>query len=232
MSPKSDEAFHRAAKFDVGDLQLNIFKTALLGASLLVAGSVAASAADVYERGGSYKDEVAYAPAITWTGFYIGAHAGSTFDSEVEVQGEGSADIDDAFIAGVHVGYNWQRPNNVVLGLEGSLSFVDDDFEGEDVTDYVGTVRGRLGYAFDRTLVYATGGLAVIGYDTDEVDDAVGYVVGAGIEHKITNRISLGLEALYYDVNTDFEDLDVDQNMWSVQARLNFHLGSHDEPLK
>ncbi len=214
---------------------MNIFKTALVGASLLVLGSAAASAADVYARGGSYKDEVAYAPAITWTGFYLGAHAGGSFDNTIEFSDSRDSvggDLDGGFVGGVHVGYNWQRANNVVLGLEATLSSIDSETNGVDVNDYLATVRGRLGYAFDRTLVYATGGAAWLGYDDVPVDDAFGWVAGAGIEHKITNRISLGLEALYYDVNTDEGSVDIDQDLWTVQARLNFHLGSHDEPLK
>jgi outer membrane immunogenic protein len=218
---------------------VNIFKTALVGASLLVLGSAAASAADVYARGGSYKDEVAYAPAITWTGFYLGAHAGGSFDSTIDVSAgsnSGELDLDNGFVGGVHVGYNWQRANNVVLGLEASITGVDDETDDVNVTDYLATVRGRLGYAMDKTLVYATGGVAWLGYSDDtifgELDDSFGWVAGAGIEHKLTNRISLGLEALYYDVNTDVGSVDVDQDLWTVQARLNFHLGSHDEPLK
>jgi outer membrane immunogenic protein len=213
---------------------VNISKTALVGASLLVLGSAAASAADVYARGGSYKDEVAYAPAITWTGFYLGAHAGGSFDNTIEVEDEGTFDLDEGFVGGVHVGYNWQRANNVVLGLEASLSSIDSETDGVDVNDYLATVRGRLGYAMGNTLVYATGGVAWLGYDEDfeDLDAGFGWVAGAGIEHKLTNRISLGLEALYYDVNTDEGGVDIDQDLWTVQARLNFHLGSHDEPLK
>ena len=67
--------------------------------------------------------------------------------------------------------------------------------------DYLGTVRGRVGYAFDRVLVYGTGGFAFGGVDyraaflrnTDGAlayagkysDTATGYVYGGGIEYAI-----------------------------------------------
>ncbi len=57
---------------------------------------------------------------------------------------------------GLHVGYNWQKPGGWVFGIEGDVSFADD-------IDYLATIRGRLGYAMDSTLIYATGGAAFIG---------------------------------------------------------------------
>jgi outer membrane immunogenic protein len=222
---------------------LKVLKSALLGATILVGATVAASAADVYERGGSYKDTPAYVPVSTWAGFYAGIHAGSTFDDTVEVDNvEFSGD--ESFVGGVHVGYNWQRNSPWVFGVEASLSFLDDD----DVTDYLASVRGRLGYAFDRTLVYATGGVAFLGYNEDirvldgagrpfDIDDtAVGFVVGAGFDHKISDKVSIGLEGLYYSADTEIDARnapDLERDFWTVQARLNYHFGSrHDEPLK
>jgi outer membrane immunogenic protein len=222
----------------LGDV-LKVLKSALLGATILVGATVAASAADVYERGGSYKDTPAYVPVSTWAGFYAGIHAGSTFDDTSKIEDTNvEGDVDDAFIGGVHVGYNWQRSSPWVFGVEASLSYLDDD----DITDYVATFRGRLGYAFDRTLVYGTGGLAILGFNEDIAfaglnpdDTAVGYVVGGGIDHKISDKVSIGLEALYYSVDAEGENFtnDLERDLWTVQARLNYHLGSrHDEALK
>ncbi len=205
-----------------------------------------ANAADIYERG-SFKDTPSYLPAITWTGFYIGAHAGSTFNDEIELNIEDDSnlitllgDVDESFIGGVHVGYNWQGDSNIVLGIEGSLSFLDDD----DLTDYLASLRGRLGVALDRTLVYATGGVAFLGYDdvlADILDDdpAIGFVVGAGVEHKLTDNISVGVEGLYYDFSSDIDTDDdevsaeLDRSFWTVQARINYHFTSgYEAPLK
>jgi outer membrane immunogenic protein len=227
----------------LGDV-LKVLKSALLGATILVGATVAASAADVYERGGSYKDTPAYVPVSTWAGFYAGIHAGSTFDDKFEVEGFELGEAEEAFVGGVQVGYNWQRNSPWVFGVEASLSFLDD----EDVTDYLATFRGRLGYAFDRTLVYGTGGIAFLGYNEDlrvpdgdgdlfDFDDtAVGFVVGAGIDHKLSDRVSIGLEGLYYSVDSEIDASnapDLERDFWTVQARLNYHFGSrHDEALK
>src|SRR5262245_4505512 len=82
----------------------------------------------------------------------------------------------DGFIGGGQMGYNWQVSPNWVFGLEADISYVDVRLDGTVVgissagaplnntfrtrMEYFGTVRGRIGYAWDRTLLYATGGLA------------------------------------------------------------------------
>ena len=84
----------------------------------------------------------------------------------------------DGFIGGGQIGYNWQFAPNWLFGIEADISYTDfrRDHVGGDACrsagpgtllntfesrlDYLGTVRGRIGYVFDRTLIYATGGLA------------------------------------------------------------------------
>ena len=78
----------------------------------------------------------------------------------------------DGFIGGGQAGYNWQLTPNWVMGLETDISYVDIRNDTNVVTiplngigtlnntfrtrmEYFGTVRGRIGYAWDRTLVYA-----------------------------------------------------------------------------
>lgn len=85
--------------------------------------------------------------------------------------------------------------------------------------DWLVTMRPRLGYAFDRTLVYATGGLAVGGtrMDTNLIFTCAGctttfsgggqatmwgYTVGGGAEYAQTDRWSLRAEALYFNLGT------------------------------
>lgn len=88
--------------------------------------------------------------------------------------------------------------------------------------DWLATLRGRVGGAFGaegRTLLYATGGAAFAGVDPlkgelfslspgdfgfegeDDDDVKIGFVVGGGVEHALTNRVSVGLEALYAGFN-------------------------------
>jgi outer membrane immunogenic protein len=204
---------------------VKFLKLALLGATFLTGASAlsAANAADVYARGGGLKDgPVSYMPAITWAGFYLGANAGAAFsNNNVEISGD-----DTSFIGGIHVGYNWQRASNLVLGIEGDVDFADG-------LDYLATVRGRLGWAAGPTLFYATGGAAFIGLSNAIGDDSdTGWVAGLGLEHKLRENVSLGLEGLYYNFGDDNRLGGDTFDFWTVRARLTYHFGGRDESLK
>ncbi len=123
----------------------------------------------------------------------------------------------EGLLGGVQAGYNWQT-GHVVFGVEADLQMSDIHAEGtaeafdqtlgtsSTALDWYGTVRGRIGYAAGRNLFYATGGLAYGGLDgtietvgadgysaTLETPDeiALGYAVGGGVEHALTERVSL-----------------------------------------
>jgi outer membrane immunogenic protein len=246
---------------------VNNLKSTLLGAVFLAGMStlMTANAADVYSRG-SIKDSgpVDYRPAISWTGFYAGVHAGGVFGDEIDLtfsNGRESetrnGEIDNTWLAGVHVGYNRQTSGNLVLGIEGSWSFlggerdVDVSREGVDLgtaeldDNWLASIRGRLGFAAGSTLIYATGGVAFLNSDNDDlVDDTLtGWVVGVGIEHKLRDNLSLGLEGLYYAFEDDATirgletgdiDVDLERDFWTVQARITYHFGDRHaaEPQK
>ena len=196
----------------------------LVSALALGAALPAANAADIDRDRGSYKDTgpVDYVPSITWTGFYVGGHLGAAFSDNEDVD-----IIDDAaFLAGAHLGYNWQGPSNIVIGIEGDVSFLDD-------IDYLASVRGRLGYAFGPRLAYVTGGAAFLGFDENLAgdDSDTGWVAGLGLEHKLRENVSIGAEALYYGF--EGEDTDDDNNFWTARARLTYHFnGGHGGDLK
>lgn len=186
----------------------------------------------------------AVSPAYNWSGFYAGLSAGYTFGEreDITTTGQAAANITnvaigarpgrvgldrDGFIGGGQMGYNWQVGPNWVFGLETDISYVDirRDVNVVGTTglsnnfrtrmEYLGTVRGRIGYAWDRTLVYATGGLAYA-----EIDNTVnffgpagqlqftgnnrsteaGYAVGAGIEHAFAPNWTVKAEYLFYDL--------------------------------
>ena len=122
----------------------------------------------------------------------------------------------EGFSGGGQIGYNYQFTpgSGVVIGVEADAQYLDfgrnrnnafingavapgftvTDPRGLSSLDYFGTVRGRLGYAFDRTLVYATGGFAYGsggGRDFGQVNGAsddfqTGYAVGGGVEFAVT----------------------------------------------
>lgn len=233
-----------------GGISVNNLKSTLLGAVFLAGMStlISANAADVYSRA-SVKDTgpVDYRPSITWTGFYLGAHAGSTFNDTLSLDFEsnkldrqfgGDFDVDEVGIAGLHLGYNWQTARNLVLGVEGSVTF---PFDSDDLgIDYLATIRGRLGYAFDSTLVYGTGGVAFATVDDERFDDTTtGWVAGLGVEHKLRDNLSVGLEGLYYAFEDESDNVaigsvEAERDFWTVQARITYHFGNRHaaDPLK
>jgi outer membrane immunogenic protein len=129
------------------------------------------------------------------------------------------------FLVGGQAGVNWQI-NNFVLGIEGDGDVAiggNNNFPGflnpRTNTGFFATVRGRGGIAFDRLLVYGTGGVAFgarrdfgntfIGttfgrpafFTTDSVSNtAVGYTVGAGVEYAFLNNWSIKAEYLFADL--------------------------------
>ena len=204
----------------------------LCGFGLASAGALAAAtpgqAADIYRREPppSIKDTgpVDYAPAIAWTGFYIGGNIGANWpQDDLEI-----LDDDAKLIGGGHIGWNFQTPSSWVIGVEGDANFSDD-------FDYLASVRGRLGYAFGRTLVYGTGGVAFAGFADNILDDETGWVAGGGVETKVRPNLSLGLEALYYNfdnASTSIGGFDNSTEALTVRGRVTLHMNDFLDPLK
>ncbi len=137
------------------------------------------------------------------------------------------------FIGGGQIGYNWQV-NSFVLGLEadangltgkqsrlvlfpGPAPAAGDTFATSAESNFLATVRGRLGLAFDRLLFYATGGLAIGTVkitDTDTVNGGVtlettsstttrtGWTAGGGLEYAFAPNWTAKLEYLYVDLGS------------------------------
>lgn len=149
---------------------------------------------------------------FNWSGFYIGGHIGygsGKFDFNTGV-GNGSG---GSLIGGLQLGYNWQS-GSVVWGLEGDVSaarFRDGQIGpglpiGAKV-DTLASLRGRLGLAFDRVLVYGTAGVGYVRGKvgastlgtvlTTNVSDSRG-VAGGGVEWAPVNNWTFRVEALDY----------------------------------
>ncbi len=215
-------------------------KKILLSTVALLSLSAGAMAADLPARRMAPAPFVAAVPVFTWTGFYVGVNAGIGFynnDADDIVFGGGTwlADSDDdaSFIGGAQIGYNYQI-GSFVVGVEGDLQWADFGgttytFDGTTVTadsdDWFGTVRGRVGVAFDRALIYATGGWAF-------TDNRNGWVVGGGLEYAFTNNLSAKIEGLY--VNLESDDVVLggttyrtgDTDFGVVRAGLNFRFNT------
>jgi outer membrane immunogenic protein len=142
------------------------------------------------------------------------------------------------FIGGGQIGYNWQFSNNFVAGIEADIQGVAHSgnsgsaataffpvvttLSSTKTLDYLGTVRGRLGYLVTPTLLaYGTGGLAYGGVSSNTSiqqfgltngfvglgagnfsDTRVGWTAGGGVEWMFWPNWSAKAEYLYYDLGS------------------------------
>jgi outer membrane immunogenic protein len=182
----------------------------LLIASVAVAlgaGLVSANAADIQQRSMPTKAPAYVTPVYNWTGPYIGISGGYGFGSSDFSGGVGSVDPDGGLF-GVTAGYNWQM-GQFVTGIEGDISWsgMRDSSGGlRTENNWLGTVRGRLGYNAGRWMPYVTGGLAVGDIDSNIAavgsshSTELGWTVGAGIEAQIAGPWTAKVEYLYVDL--------------------------------
>jgi high affinity Mn2+ porin len=179
-----------------------------------------------------------------------------------------------SYVAGLQGGYNYVFPSHVMLGFETDISFPNSDVVipftvrgnqtiispltgqvtyGEAVA-YYGSVRGRVGYAFDHFLLYGTGGLAwtfdqvtrsqiagfpVGGSATPGTVDLVqpwrlGLAAGAGVEIPVTGNWTAKAEYLWTGFGrqsvafaTGAQVFDSDLTMQSIRLGLNYRVGDN-----
>ena len=157
-----------------------------------------------------------------WSGCYLGAQGGGAIGQSRHDTDFGSTSDPYTIsggLAGGTVGCNYQV-SQWVLGLEGDFSWTNKrgsaielapfpaTFTSQTRENWLGTVRGRVGFAADRWLFYVTGGYAVaaveagiinplIGLDVSDTKTRNGFAVGAGIEGVIAGPWTAKLEYLY-----------------------------------
>lgn len=164
-----------------------------------------------------------FVPAYSWTGLYLGGQIGYGWGTDtltVFPFGFGTNFSPNGVLGGAHVGYNFQM-NQFVAGLEGDVegTGISRKFSPGGVLystqiPVQGSIRGRLGVALDRVLLYATGGAAFAGFDTSYTgfgynassQSRAGWTVGGGIEYAVTDNWSVRAEYRYADFGhlTDF----------------------------
>ncbi|HEY6380901.1 MAG TPA: outer membrane beta-barrel protein, partial [Pseudolabrys sp.] len=178
-------------------------------------------------------------PVTIWAGGYLGIQGGivhhdtffndsdfffSLFTSLHEREKTGGT-------VGGLLGYNWQQ-GNFVNGLEGDWSWIGartsqlaalNTFESLSTSfdvNWLATLRGRAGLAFDSTLVYVTGGVA-FGHANNrfnliftpssgpslvasftENKTKVGWTAGVGVEHMFSQHWTARAEFRYVDLGT------------------------------
>jgi outer membrane immunogenic protein len=196
----------------------------LVSAAMLATMTGGAWAADLPNTKGAPAFAPPPPPVFTWTGLYIGAQAGYEWGTTSAYLETYPADVFSATAVGVspsgvvgggHIGYNFQI-TQFVIGVEG-------DFEGASASgsalqtsgalvhendEIQGSVRGRVGWAWDRLLIYGTGGVAFASIrDTSTTPAAfdsqtvgrVGWTAGGGIEYALDPNWSVRAEYRYTD---------------------------------
>ncbi len=218
-----------------------LLRKILMSTVIFVGAMGAASASDLPTT----KGPPAYIPpppVFTWTGLYAGGQVGyqwGTTNTNIYTDpGTFLTSLPgyspNGVAGGVHVGYNYQI-GQFVVGVEGDAD--GSSYYGSQsslgttpaFTSYStripveGSIRGRVGVAWDRALAYATGGLAIAdiensyaspgfvnpigaffapprapGYDAFSAT-RIGWTVGGGVEYALDNNWSVRGEYRYTD---------------------------------
>jgi outer membrane immunogenic protein len=165
-------------------------------------------------------------------------------------------------VIGGQIGCDYEFASSVVFGIEGSASgstmkgstFVGLPLGNPDIglvqanTDFLASVTGRVGYAFDNVLLYAKGGAALAGdkynvsgtftglpYNFQGLDNRYGWIVGGGVDWAFARHWSVNVEYDYYSfghggilmsdsINGFTGVVDVKQTVQVVKVGLNFHI--------
>jgi outer membrane immunogenic protein len=168
-------------------------------------------------------------------------------------------------VLGGEIGCDYQFSSNVVIGIEGSAS--GTTMRGSTLVglpagnpgdvalvqannDFLASVTGRIGYAFDTVLIYGRGGFAVAGdkynvsggtfagggpFDFQGLDNRYGWIVGGGVDWAFTRHWSMNIEYDYYKFgsgNILMTDqisgatglVDVKQSVQVIKVGFNFHI--------
>ncbi len=180
-------------------------------------------------------------PQFSWTGLYIGLQGGGDFGRQTGIWGDAKraglspyANNPEGGLIGGYIGYNYQigrivfgveADANEALGVNSSVTTVYNSLGlngnpvgttlyrigGHDIDDE--NIRLRFGYAVDRALLYAAGGVA-FGYVNTSYGLATaapylsmtthrtGWTIGGGLEYAFNNSISGRIEYRYIDFGT------------------------------
>ncbi len=245
-------------------------KALFLSASVLAIAAatiVPALSFDAPRGAGGFKDAPVYVPVPIWTGFYFGLNGGyakpqndDQFAEGAGFGGFGGIEPKGGFIGG-QAGYNWQMPGSpLLIGVEADLQASDIGqkislFDGtvESRLDWFGTIRGRIGYAANTSLLYFTGGFAFGGVNNrltpfQNQDNASGYVLGGGYEYKFNPAWSMKVEYQYINLGKHeptFEGIPLsatddifgvkinDDAFHTIRVGISYHVGGCcEQPMK
>jgi len=194
------------------------FAICLLSGVSLLTGTISALAADLLPPPPPPPIEIRQS-SYDWSGVYIGAFIGvGSSDNDYLPIGAADPEISGSgILGGVMAGYNYQM-EDFVVGAEADFTYTDiharNTADGVDQRiPYFGTIRARLGWAHDNTMFYGTAGVAFLRskFHIEPADETrskthVGFVLGGGMEHAVTDNILVRAEYLYAHFGTkDYE---------------------------
>lgn len=210
-------------------------KNVLVATALVTLGFTGiASAADLQARM-PVKAPPPVALIYSWTGFYLGAHAGYGWGSNKTTVVEAATPLvfpigtqstfkSDGFLGGVQAGYNYQI-SNWVIGVEGDFSWTDAKGSVTSTSllipsitttaggnySWFATLTGRVGYAHNNWLFFAKGGAAFARVElTTSSVTGVGTFTGVPIKDTLAGyTVGAGVE---YGFLTN----------WSVKAEYDY----------
>jgi outer membrane immunogenic protein len=186
-------------------------------------------------------------PVFSWTGFYIGVHGGADWFNKdwfepltptniaggcVGCPGPAGTHSASSWLLGAQAGFNYQV-GWWVWGVEAQASWTK--LEGANVlvpfpllsihskTDNLGTIAGRLGVAWNRSMFYVKGGGAWA-HDTFWTSSNTPLACGGGICQSVTDTrwgwmLGVGWEYAFFDnwsVKIEYNHLDFSRRRETV----------------
>ena len=232
-----------------------------VAATTLVGGS--AIAADLARPVPVYRPPPPVVALFTWTGCYVGGNVGGIWahsDWNDGVFGDLGSSTANGAIGGVQAGCNYQV-GGWVFGIQGDYDWTNANNNTANVVfptlsdqtqiNSLASVTGRVGYAWDRFLLYVKAGGAwertnfsaqVGGFSVATANTTnSGWTIGVGGEYAFLNWLTGFIEYDYYNFNNNntnalvctpavcggfaFNNLSVTTNVNVVKAGLNFKFG-------
>jgi outer membrane immunogenic protein len=241
----------------------------LLGATCAIATVQLACAADLPTKAPALQP----APLLyNWSGFYVGGQIGygwanidsTSTDLFTGVVGATLSHDRNGIFGGGQVGYNFMVNPNFLIGIEGDIDAADITGTNSACSDathcassdgknkWFATLRGRVGYAMNNWLIFATGGVAWVNGDTTRTITVApagaavlvgqsasssgtdtGWTAGGGVEYGFARNWSVNLEYRYMQVDTSrtftyslpaaSRQIDSTDHINTVRLGVNYH---------
>jgi outer membrane immunogenic protein len=179
-------------------------------------------------------------PLYNWTGFYLGGNlgfglTGGNFNSPAGTSV--STTTSTSFLGGGQVGVNYEFGGDVVIGAEAMFDWLPNTKNSVNLVTSPGgatlgsatinnrwltTATGKLGYAWDRVLLYTKGGGAWVGTNTSSATTAAGVPVGfSGPTNNSGWTAGVGVEWAFagnWSARAEYDYIGLTNQTWTFAA--------------